>query len=70
MWALAVQTVLPVQQVTVEPLLTIALLILAKALLPLLMTGLTGTSTVPMAVQLEETRVLAPAHHVTQALVG
>ena len=60
----------PVQQATVEPLLTIALLIPAKALLPLLMTGQMGTFTVPMAVQLEETRVLAPAHHVTQALVG
>ena len=70
MWALAVQTVLPVQQVTVEPLLTIALLILAKALLPLLMTGLTGTSTVPTVVQSEETQVLAPAHHAMQALVG
>ena len=45
---LAVQTVLPVQQATAAHLLMIALLIPAKPLLPLLMTGLMVTSTASM----------------------
>ena len=57
--ALGVETVLPAQQATVE--LTAPLLIPAKPLLPLLMKGLTVTSTASMGGLLEGLQAPAPA---------